>query len=182
MPKKIPTPSPSEAVSTLALETKAISSGRILSEPIEKLSLVEQVQSHVLLKCVGGAIEARLKLLRDPLMAVVTAKGDIVGEKGMKKLTVGGSSVCVESRRSSAPDENKARTLLLAKGISLTEVFDEVKTLVFNPSKLDYLVQTGKVTKEEVAALIPPATPALRVYPSKELEALTEALTPKSLT
>ena len=162
------------------VEIKPFTSGRVLTETPEKLSLVEQIQAHVLLKKVKDAVETRLADLRVPLMAVAQANGEVVSEKGTKKYVVDGNSVCVEYRKANAPAEDKVREMLTAKGIPLTEVFDEVKVLSFNPSKLDYLVQTGKVSQADFEAAIPAPSPALRIYPSKELKSAVEALGLKS--
>ena len=161
-------------------EIQPLASGKVMTEATEKLTVIEQVQSHVLLKKVGEAVEARLKELREPLMAVAKAKGEVSTEKGTKKYVIEGNSICIEYRQAHAPDESKARELLLLKSIPLTEVFDEVKTLVFNPSKLDFLIKTGKISQADYDALIPPPTEAMRVYPSKELKTAVEALGLKS--
>ena len=76
----------------------------------------------------------------------------------------------------------KIKELLKSKGIDMMECFDEVKTAVFNPSKLGYLVQIGKVTEEEVTAAIPALSPALKITPSKALKEAIESLGIKGKT
>jgi hypothetical protein len=51
------------------------------------------------------------------------------------------------------PDEEGLKQLLRSKGISLTEGFDEVTVYSYNPSKVDFLVESGKLTRSEVDAL-----------------------------
>jgi hypothetical protein len=178
MPKKN-TPAQTVALSPMVAEVQSLTASKVMAEAVENLTLTEQVQAHILLKRVNDAVDTRLKLLRDPLLTVAIAKGEVISEKGTKKYVVDGSAITVEYRRSSVPDENKVKELLQTKNVPITEVFDEVKTLVFNPSKLDFLVQVGKVTKAEVEALIPEPSPAMRVVPSKELKEITEAISSK---
>jgi hypothetical protein len=158
------------AVGSLVVLTEVtpIASGKLMNEHTGKLSLIEQVQAHCVLKKVGEAVESRLKELREPLMAITEASGEET-ETGNKEQDVDGSRVVVEHRKSKMPDSDKVTKLLQEKNIPLMEAFDEVKSLQLNPSKLDFLVQTGKLTKEQLAALCG-ETLALRVYPSKFLK------------
>ena len=113
-------------------------------------------------------MKTRLEELREPLMAVTEASGEAT-ETGNREHDVDGSRVVVEHRKSKMPDSDKVTKLLQEKNIPLMEAFDEVKSLQLNPSKLDFLVQTGKLTKEQLSALCG-ETLALRVYPSKFLK------------
>lgn len=181
MAKKNPTPAAGSL--TLLSEVTPIASGKLMKEVPEKLSLVEQVQVHCVLKKVGDAVKTRLEEIREPLMAVTEAKGT-ASETGNMEFDVDGSRVVVEHRKTKLPDSDKVTKLLQEKGIALSEAFDEVKTLQLNASKLDFLVQTGKLTKEQLAALCG-ETLALRVYPSKFLKEAVSSLgfaASKSLT
>jgi hypothetical protein len=164
--KKTKTP----AVGSLILlaEVTPIASGKLMKEPTDNLSLIEQTQAYCVLKKVGEAVEGRIKELREPLMAVAEASG-VVTDTGNKEHDVDGSRVVVEHRKSKLPDSTAVTKLLQEKGIPLMEAFDEVKSLQLNPSKLDFLVQTGKLTAEQLTALCG-ETLALRVYPSKFLK------------
>lgn len=160
--------------STFIAEVAPLTSTRILHEASDNLTLWEQVQSHVILKQLGAAIEARLKTLRNPLMAIVQSKGEI-NDKGTKKYVVEGTSICLESRKANEPDPTLLTALLKEKSIDIHEAFDDVTVLQLNPSKLDYLVQTGKLKPQDVQALCK-EIPALRIYPSKALKASVESL------
>jgi len=164
------------AVGSLVVLTEVtpIASGMLMRGAIDKLSLVEQVQAHCVLKKVASAVEARLKEIREPLMAVAEASGETT-ETGNKEHDVDGSRVVVEHRKSKMPDSDKVTKLLQEKNIPLMEAFDEVKSLQLNPSKLDFLVQTGKLTKEQLAVLCGEEL-ALRVYPSKFLKDAVSSL------
>lgn len=163
--KKTKTPVTGSLV--LLTEVTPIASGKLMKEPTANLSLIEQVQAHCVLKKVGDAVKARLEELREPLMAVTEASGTL--KAGNKEHDVDGSRVVVEHRKAKLPDSAGVTKLLQEKGISLTEAFDEVKSFQLNPSKLDFLVATGKVTKEQLEALCGEQL-ALRVYPSNFLK------------
>lgn len=155
---------------TLAIlsEVTPIASGKLMHESTSNLSLVEQVQIHCILKKVATAVESRLKEVRDPLMSVAESTGSST-ENGHKELDVDGSRVVCEHRKSKLPSDEGVRQLLKEANIPLLEAFDEVKTLQLNASKLDFLVQTGKLTKEQLEKHIG-ETQALQVYPSKFLK------------
>jgi hypothetical protein len=104
---------------------------------------------------------------------------------------VDGSTVTRERRVAKSIDVDTVLNLAAEKGLKPEDVCDEVttKALVPNPSKLDFLVQKGALTKAEVEALYP-VTWALKVVGSEELvsvlceaaggiKASTEALPPE---
>jgi len=181
MAKKSPTPAAGSL--TLLSEVTPIATGKLMKEAPEKLSLVEQVQVHAVLKKVESAVKSRLEEIREPLMAVSEAKGE-KSDTGNMELDVDGSRVVVEHRKSKLPSAEGVTKLLLESKIPILEAFDEVKSLQLNASKLDFLVATGKLTKEQLEALCG-ETLALRVYPSKFLKDAVASLgfsASKSLT
>lgn len=149
-------------------EVTPIASGKLMHESTEKLSLIEQVQVHCILKKVESAVKGRLAEIHDPLKSVAEATGSST-EGGHKELDVDGSRVVVEHRKSKLPSDEGVRKLLKEANLPLTDAFDEVKTLQLNASKLDYLVQTGKLKKEQLDEYIG-ETLALKVVPSKFLK------------
>jgi hypothetical protein len=159
----------------IADDIKPTLGARVLRASPEQLSLVEQVQSHVLLKKLEAAIGGRIKVLRDALMTVGEAKGSREEGSTTDKLVVDGSTIAVEHRKSKTPNEEQLKTLLAAREIDIMTVFDEVKTIQFNPSKLDYLISIGKIKAEEIDAMCN-VTPALRVYAAKPLKEAVEPL------
>jgi hypothetical protein len=94
---------------------------------------------------------------------------------------VDGFKLTAECRRSSAPDAEGLKELLSKKGLKVGEAFDEVKTLVVNPTKVAFLVETGKLKAKDVEALHGTSF-ALRVTESvKELKEELAVLKPASL-
>lgn len=169
----------SDSSITSLAEVTPISTGKILKAPPETMSLVEQVQAHVILKKLEDALDGRIKELKEPLMAVAEAQGTCAEGSTTKKYVVDGNTISVEHRKSKTPDPEKFKNFLLSKHLDIMEAFDEVKTLQLNPSKVEYLVQTGKLSKDEVAAFCNETT-ALRVYPSKDLKEAVNSLGFKS--
>ena len=90
-------------------------------------------------------------------------------DKGGNRLWIDDSEVIREKRQDKLPNENDFRILLATKGIAFTEAFDEVKSLQLNPSKVDYLIQTGRISQDEVDELRKTAY-ALKVKRSELLE------------
>ena len=149
----------------------SLASDAALCAPVEALSLHEQVQAHVVITALAEASEARLSALKASLMIYTGAKGALTGDNGTRALEIEGSKVTVEHRTGKMPDLDGMIALLATKGIAVGEATDVVSTLVLNPSKVEFLVQTGKVTQAEVDSLRP-RVPALRIYASKALKAL----------
>jgi len=169
---------PVASLAHLSEVTPVISSHLMQAAP-EHMSVTEQVQAYAILKKIGGAVESRLKELRDPLMGLAEAKGTVDKASGTKEYDVDGSLVTVQHRKPSIPAKDPLKALLLTHKLDIMDCFDEVKTLEVNASKLNFLVETGKLTKEEVQALLDADDkPALVVVPSPMIK---EALSVLSL-
>jgi hypothetical protein len=142
----------------------------ILAAPVDTLSLSQKVTAHVALKALCEAGAKRIEALKADMTIYVMAKGEKEGEKGTRALTVDDSKVTVEERRASDPEAEGLLALLKTKGIDESEATDTVKVVKVNPSKVAYLLETGKITQDEVDALRA-VVPAMRIYPSKALKA-----------
>jgi len=165
---------------SLVLEVKPMTSGHIFKQQPDSMSLIEQVQAHVILKKLEDALKSRLGELRTPLMSIVETKGGPRKTKagvdtGNKEYLVEGSHVVVEHRKSKMPDGEGLKKLLATKNIKPEECFDTVKHVELNASKLNFLVETGKLTKDEVEKLCPELL-ALRIYASKPLKEAVASL------
>jgi myosin heavy subunit len=167
--------STNEPKSEIVPEIRALTMGRIFRDPPLELSVKEQVLVHALLKFLEDQVKSRQKVIKDPLISIAESQGSSTESGKSKQLEVDGSKVTCEYRTSSLPEEKAFRVLLAQKNIPLEEAFTEVKTLQMDPSKIEYLVQTGKVTEQEVSAL-KSQTKALRIYPSKALEETIDRL------
>lgn len=90
-------------------------------------------------------------------------------DKGGQYLVVDGSEVIREKRESKLPEENAVKLLLAVKSIPIMEVFDEVKTVELNATKLKFMVDTGRLSKKEVNDL-KKVDWALKVKPSDVID------------
>lgn len=151
--------------------------GTMLQGDLAGLSLADIVQAFVTLKDVlEGLPKERLGELRSYLLKHAESFGEDNG-KGGQRLSVEGATVTREKRTAKTLDVDTVLNLATDHGLQPTDVCDEVttKSLIVNPSKLDFLVQTGKLDKAAVEGLYAVSW-ALKVVGSEELTgALFEA-------
>lgn len=127
--------------------------GQLLAAPSAEVSVQEKARAFFLLNWLGGKIEKRREVLRADLMKDIQKVG-VANEDGDFVATFEDDlSLLRQARTAKTPDAEPIRVLLIAKGIEVTEAFDEVKSLVLNPSKLDHLISLGHFKQEEVDAL-----------------------------
>lgn len=164
-----------------------ISTARVLVESKIFTTFPEElgVSARALLFKVVDAIEksadARRKVIRESLLEYAKSHGEEDPDKGHFRAEVEGFKLTAEKRRSSEPDAEGLKELLNKKSIKLSEAFDEVKTLVVNPTKVAFLVETGKIKAKDVEALHNFSF-ALRVTEAvKELKEELAVLKPASL-
>ena len=144
----------------------------VFTAPIESLSVAEQAAAYATVQTTEEVAKYRRENLRESLLKAAETNG-IPNEKGGYKLIVEGHTVLQERRTSSSPDEKKLMSLINKKGIEVEEVFDKVTILTPNASKIAALVDSGHITEEEGKALYNTSV-ALKVHPSREVEALLE--------
>lgn len=134
---------------------------------VEELGPVTASAVYKALDAFEKAAKSRKSAIRDFLLPWAASAGSLT-EKGHFVATVGGFKVTNEARKSSAPEAEGLKELLSSKGIEYSEVFDEVKTLVYNPSKAKFLVDTGVLAASEIESLHS-VSRALKVDAPKEL-------------
>lgn len=116
------------------------------------MSFQEKVSIWKALDQLEDAIKGRKEALRQSLLAWA-AKHGAPTDKGGQVYTDETFTVTREKRGGKMPEDKPFRELLKKKEIPLTEAFDEVKALVYSPSKVKYLIDTGKLTEAEVEGL-----------------------------
>jgi|HubBroStandDraft_6_1064221.scaffolds.fasta_scaffold509259_2 hypothetical protein len=89
--------------------------------------------------------------------------------KGGQSMWADDNEVIREKRQGKKPAEEGLRTLLKEKQIAPGEVFDEVKVSQMNMSKIQYLIDTGKVSEKEISDLCKVSW-ALKVNKSDDIE------------
>jgi hypothetical protein len=153
-------------------EVRPLGQGVLLTAPLQDLPLSDQIPVFAALKRVVKLAEERLKSMKPGLMAVAAANGT-KDESGHSTYEVDGCKITRQYRQDKIPDLEKLQALLGTKGIALEEAFVPVNVLELSPSKLDFLIQTGKLTKEEVDALKDESFACL-LKESPELKALLD--------
>ncbi len=133
-------------------EVEPLGQGVLMQTDPRSVPLSDVVVAYAAINHLEKVIEKRKKALNPHLMSQADTHGEPT-EKGHKVLAVGQEKIVKERKLTAAPDDDKLKVLLDTKGIALLEAFDEVKSVVLNPSKLQYLVQIGKLKAEEVEAL-----------------------------
>ena len=159
----------------IASELVPFGQGETLHTPPEKANLQQIVTMFAMINTLEKALEKRKEQMRELLLAQAKALGD-EGEKGSFTLRVGNETVVAEFRQNKDLDTEALRALMSTHNVPVLDVFDEVKSLVLNPSKLEYVIDIGKLDKKQVEGLRK-ASFALKVQPGEELKtALTEAV------
>lgn len=152
-------------------------SSRMMQAPVADLSMEEIAEIVALTRSLKKAVENREPSLRAALLKEAERVG-VKNEKGGYTAFVGGMEVRKSVRQAVEPDEDGLLALLKEKNIPTGEAFDEVKNLQLNPTKVEFLVQTGKLTQAEVDKLRK-TSDALSVEPATEMkQMLLEALSP----
>ena len=148
--------------------------GPPMTDPVEDTPIEDLVEHWVLLKFLKEAAEDRMKGLRNELLSRAETYGADT-KKGGSKLTIEGSLVLRERRQAALPDEKKLRKLLDDRGIAPDKAFSKVTKVVMDASKVQALVDLGKLPADKVEAMRK-VTWALRVKESFDLSDILEAV------
>ena len=152
---------------------ESLLTGDVMTLDAESANVEAVVQAWVLLKYTQDRLEGRLKSLRKVLLARAEEFGKDT-EKGGSKLSVDGTLVLREKRQAALPEEKGLRSLLEEHGIKPADAFSKVTKVVMDASKVQNLVDLGKLPAAKVTDL-KKVTWALRVKESHELaEALDQ--------
>ena len=144
--------------------------GRVGRPERDDAKLIEALNSYIALNLLAKIVERRLQAIKPVLHEVALGEG--AGTKnGGFEILIGGNKVTRERRPASEPDPEKLKALLETRGLKVEAVFDTVPSLVFNASKLLYLIEHGDLKKEEVTPLHTVGW-AIKAAPGKALEAV----------
>jgi hypothetical protein len=156
-------------------EVRPLSSGEVLHADVEKMSMAERIVSISIVKWMIAKLTDRSKSLNERLKEDTRQVGT-TNEKGHVRFFHPEAGVCtVEKRVSKSADEAALKTLLLQNSIAPDSVYDVVPQQVLNTSKLNQLVELGKLKAEDVEKLYK-VTFALTVDPSEALSAQLESV------
>lgn len=126
-------------------------SGDLMNKPISEMSTDQVASTWVGLTKATEMMTARLESLRIALFERATEEGEET-EKGHHILDVEGTEFIREKSQKKLPDEKILKVLLAEAKLGVLEAFDEVTTLQMNPTKVDHLVETGRLPEDKVEA------------------------------
>lgn len=166
-----------EAAQEIKVLESAMALSLLFSTPSPSVPKEQGVAAWNALATMKDIFEAQVSLWREYLMTLAEKEG-VQTDYGGYVMEVDGTRITRERRKAKLPEESAVKELLARNSIPISECFDEVKTLVLNPSKLDYLVQSGRISADQVDQL-KKITWALKVKPSAILDSLLERLRAK---
>lgn len=151
----------------------SLAENRLFSAPVDDLTDEEAAGAAAVLKFMDDLVKSRHSQIRDRLLERVEDIGEEYKD-GSYVADVNGIEVRKTKNQGKLPDEKVVKNLLNENGLSLTEAFDEVKKWEMNPSKVDHLVDGGKIPKKEVEKS-KKVTYSLKVNPSGSLKGFIDA-------
>lgn len=140
----------------------------IMTTTPTKMRIGSVVEAWVILDNIAKVIGDRKKVLRLHLLGRAEKFGRPT-ERGGQMVKVDTSKVLREKRISKTLKADDVRELLETRNIPFDDGFSKVTTVVVDPSKLETLVNLGKLPQAEVEALHQ-VTWALRVKAGPDLE------------
>mgnify|MGYP003385295081 CR=1 FL=1 len=155
-----------------SLTATGIASGAVMNSPISAFTPGGLAQAWLLLDLLEKLIEKRKEEFRKQLL--VEAEAGEKEKSGSYKYKVDGNTVIKERRETKKLDLEKVQDLLLAKGLPVSAGCDQVVSWVPNYSKLAALVDVGKLSQDELAAVQGKVTWALKVQASEEFAVLLD--------
>jgi hypothetical protein len=130
----------------------AFGAGPLFHDSPSGLPLTTRVAAWAVLDALKEMSEHRKDMFREQLLKDAEENGAPT-DRGGNRLWVDQSEVIREKRQAKLPDDKSFQALLKSKGIPMSDAFDEVKSYTMNPSKVDFLIQSGRISQEEVDEL-----------------------------
>jgi len=112
----------------------------------------EKIEAYACLDVLEKACSAAKKQLYKDIEDAVDSAGDST-EGGHKEVTLGEITMTRQKRIGKQPNTDSVKALLAEKNITIDKVFDEVKSLVYNPSRVSSLVERGFLEEAEIESL-----------------------------
>jgi len=137
----------------------------LFSRDVKSLTKEQTVIAWSVIDLLEKIAKDRKESFREALLQLA-GEGE-PSEKGSYSVEVDGTRIIAEARTPEFPDEKKLKEIMKSKKLSMDLCFDQVTSYQLNPIKLDYLIDQGKITKEEVDSCRK-TTYALKVQPDRE--------------
>jgi hypothetical protein len=142
-------------------------SEKVLYEPLKNLTIQDMVEAYSALSTLEKLMVSRKKKIRDTLLEELHKQaGD---DSGKAKMALKGSSISYSTTTSKLPEEKEFVKLLQSNNINVDEVFDRVEVYELNMSKVERLIDIGRLKESEVKGLYT-ENKVFRVNPGKALK------------
>jgi len=159
-------------------EIGPLASGDILHTSPEAFTPLEAVEAYAIVKFLADRVEVRRKELRSRIIDDEVIIGEGTGTpSGGTNTDVRGHKVTRKKQVKRFSNVARVKELLKEKGLKMEDMFDEIietktKTVV-NPSKMEKLLDVGKLTEEEIESCHVTQW-SLIIKASRELEEILE--------
>jgi hypothetical protein len=137
-------------------------------DPAE-LNPQQRTEAWATIDAMGAVFLARKEELRESLLEIVQEVGDET-EAGHFVANIEGNEVKRERRQGKSPEDKAFRELLKSLSIPLTDCYTEETKYTLDPSKVQYLIDGGRLPEDKVHEL-KKVTFALRVKANSDLRA-----------
>jgi hypothetical protein len=105
----------------------------------------DRATAFFVLNYMSNAIDKKRDAVRAKVLEDMGQKSEHRSEKGF--------TISKDTRLAKLPEEKGLTALLAKANIPLLEVFNEVKSLQLDASKLEYVISLGKLDREEIQKL-----------------------------
>ncbi len=147
----------------------ALGRAELFNAPMEDLSPQQRAESWAVIDTFVTILSQRNGELREGLFETVQEVGDKT-EAGHFIANIEGNEVKRERRQGKSPADKEFRVLLKELSIPLTDCYSEETVYKLDPSKVQYLIDGGRLPAEKVEEL-KKVTYALKVKPRADLAA-----------
>lgn len=147
---------------------RKLTSQWLLSASVEEMSDDEAAAAWSFLDLMEAISKDRKTQIRAKLLDRIEEVGD-ENEKGSFVANMEGAEVIKEKRQAKLPDPNLVEELLKEREMNISEAFDQETKWVMSPSKIDFLVQGGKLPGDQLEAS-KKVTWALKVKPNPQVK------------
>lgn len=126
--------------------------GEVLNKTDSEMTAEECALAYAILQYVEKTIDGRKGVLRERLLEEAEKRGART-EKGGNELELDGFHITREKRQDKLPDSVGVKSLLIKAKLSVDSAFTRRTSLVLDPSKLEQLVDLGKLKSKDLNAL-----------------------------
>lgn len=147
---------------------------KVFTAPIDSFTDEQAAGAWAMVDLLEKVVEERKKNLREHLLVRANETGK-KKENGSFEAEMGPVTVINERRTAKLPDEEVVKTCLKEAGLEYEDAFTAQMVWTMDPSKVEFLVQGGKLPAEKIEAS-KKVTFALKVKPDKALKSQLEGV------